>query len=213
MIYPQIKVKDANITKSRHLKQDLLNLRESILAFIPKNYDPKRLDNIRIRIFPFPRNENCNEYFFRKNNRKYICLDAHLLSRNYYTSLQYILHGIAHTFCFLKHDISEEVFCEYVSYSILNEFLREKGEKFNRRIIKSMMNASPREYNIYFRAGRKLDKKEKNILLKLNSKAKNRKLSKKKEKQVFSRLLKLKKINENDSFYDIPELERGFKTV
>jgi hypothetical protein len=74
------------------------------------------------------------------------------------------------------------------------------------------MNASPREYNVYFRAGRKLDKKKKNILLKLNSKAKSRKLSKKKEKLVFSRLLKLKKISE-DSFDDAPELEKGFRKV
>ena len=75
------------------------------------------------------------------------------------------------------------------------------------------MNASPREYNVYFRAGRRLDEKEKSILLKLNSKAKNRKLSKRREKQVFSRLLKLKKINENDSFDNPPELERGFKKI
>ena len=75
------------------------------------------------------------------------------------------------------------------------------------------MNASPREYNVYFRTGRRLDEKKRRILLKLNSKAKNKKLSKKKEKLVFSRLLKLKKINEEDSFDNAPELEKGFKKV
>jgi len=212
MRYPEIKVKDVDITRSKQLKKDLLELKEPILGFIPKNYNLKRLNNLRIRVFPFPRKENCNEYFFKKNNRKYICLDARLLSRNYYASLQYVLHGIAHSFCFLRHDISEEVFCEFVSYSILKEFLEERGEKFSRRIIKNVMNTSPREYNVYFRAGRKLDEKEKNILLKLNSRAKNRKLSKKKEKLVFSRLLKLKKTSE-DSFDDVPELEKGFRKV
>jgi len=213
MRYPEIKIKDVDITRSKQLKKDLLGLKKPILDFIPKNYNPRRLNNLRIRVFPFPRKENCNEYFFTRNRKKYICLNARLLPRNYYASLQYALHGIAHSFCFLNNDISEEVFCEFVSYSILREFLKEKGEKFSRRIIKSVMNASPREYNVYFRAGRKLDEKKKNMLLKMNSKAKNRKLSRKKEKLVFSRLLKLKKINEDDSFDDVPELEKGFKKV
>ena len=213
MIYSQIKIKDVEITRPKQLKKDLLELKNPLLRFIPKNYNPRRLNTLRIRIFPFPLNENCNEYFSKKKNRKYVCLNARLLSRNYYASLQYVLHGIAHSFCFLKHDISEEVFCEFISYSILREFLKKKGEKFSRRIIKNVMNASPRQYNVYYRAGRKLDEKEKNILLKLNSRAKNRKLSKKREKLVFSRLLKLKKINENDKFDVVPELEKGFRKV
>lgn len=213
MRYPEIKIKDVDVTRPKQLKKDLLSLKEPLLDFTPKNYNTQRLNTVRIRVFPFPRKESCNEYFFTKKNKKYICLDARLMSRNYYAALQYALHGIAHSFCFLKNDISEEVFCEFVSYSILREFLKKKGERFSRRIIKSVMNASPREYNVYFRTGRKLDEKKKRILLKLNSKAKNKKLSKKKEKLVFSRLLKLKKINEEDSFNNAPELEKGFKKV
>ena len=92
--------------------------------------------------------------------------------------------------------------------------MKKKGEKFRRRIVKSIVNASPREYNIYFRVGRKLDEKERKILLKLNSRAKNRKLSKRKEKLVFCRLLKLKKLEDNDDSYeDAPNLEKGFKKI
>jgi hypothetical protein len=113
----------------------------------------------------------------------------------------------------LRTDISEEVFCEYVSYSILNEFLENKGERFKRRIIKSIMKTSTKEYNNYFRAARKLEKKKKGFLKKLNSKAKNRKLSKWNEKRVFSRLLKLRRINDNDPVDNSIELERGFKIL
>ncbi len=213
MRYPQIKSKNVDVTRPKMLKKDLKYLKKPLLNYTPKNYSSRRLNTLRIRVFPFPRNENCNEYYLTKNNKKYICLNSRFLSRNYYASLQYVLHGIAHSFCFLRNDISEEVFCEYVSYSILKEFLKEKGEKFNRRIIKSVMSASPREYNVYFRAGRKLDEKNKDILLKLNSKARNKRLSKKREKMVISRLLKMKKMNEDDSFNKLPELEKGFRKV
>jgi hypothetical protein len=213
MRFPEIKFKDCEIERPKRLKKDLLELKKPILDFIPRNYNSKRLNTLRIRIFPFPKKENCNEYYFTKKNKKYMFLNSRLMSRNYYASLQYALHGITHSFCYLNHDISEEVFCEFVSYSILREFLKERGEKFTRKVIKSIMNRSPREYNVYFRTGRKLDEKNKNILLKMNSKAKNRKLSKKKEKMVFSRLLKMKKINEDDVFNKLPELEKGFKKV
>lgn len=214
MTFPQMKIKNVQVSRPKQLKKDLLVLKNSILDFAPKNYTVHRLNGLRIRIFPFPKEENCNEYFFIKNRKKYVCLNSKLLSRNYYASLQYLLHGIAHSFCHLREDISEEVFCEYVSYSILQEFLKKKGENFRRRIVKSIMNASPREYNTYFRVGRKLVKNEKKLLLKLNSRAKNRKLSKKREKLVFSRLLKLKKLDDNDDSYDeAPELEKGFKIV
>jgi len=77
-------------------------------------------------------------------------------------------------------------FCEehadYVAYSVL------------RRINKSVMRVSTKEYNHYSRAARKLEKKRKGFLKKLKSKAKSRKLSKRKEKLVFSRLLKMRKI-------------------
>jgi hypothetical protein len=213
MKFPQVKVRCEEADRARQLKNDLLELKQAILKYAPRGYATK-LNRIRIRIFPFSREENCNEYFFIKNRKKYVCLNSKLLSKRYYASLQHLLHGIAHSFCFLREDIAEEVFCEYVSFSILQEFLDKKGEKFTRRMIKSVMNASPKEYNTYFRVGRRLDKKEKKLLVKLNSRARNRKLSKRRERLVFSRLLKLKKIEDNDESYeDAPELEKGFRSV
>ena len=211
MLFPQISIKNTDTVRARKLKTDLSLLKKSIINFTPRNYSPKRLNTIRIRIFPFPKKENCNEFYIRQKNKKYLCLNSYLLSRRYYSALQYILHGIAHSFCFLKHDISEEVFCEYVSYSILNEFLKNKGEKFKRRVIKSVMKVSSKEYNNYFRAARKLEKKKKGFLKKLNSKAKSRKLSKRKEKRVFSKLLKMRRLDDNDPVDNSIELDEGFR--
>jgi len=213
MSFPQMSIKNTDINRANRLKTDLSLLKETIHNFVPKNYSTKRLNTLRIRIFPFPRKENCNEFYILQKNKKYLCLNSYLLSRRYYSALQYILHGIAHSFCFLRHDISEEVFCEYVSYTILNEFLKDKGEKFRRRIIRSIMKISGRDYNNYYRAARKLDKRNKDFLKKLNSKAKNKKLSKRKEKRVFSRLLKMRRIDDNDLADNSIELEKGFRKL
>jgi len=213
MSFPQMSIKNTDINRANRLKTDLSLLKETIHNFVPKNYSTKRLNTLRIRIFPFPRKENCNEFYILQKNKKYLCLNSYLLSRRYYSALQYILHGIAHSFCFLRHDISEEVFCEYVSYTILNEFLKDKGEKFRRRIIRSIMKISGRDYNNYYRAARKLDKRNKDFLKKLNSKAKNKKLSKRKEKRVFSRLLKMRRIDDNDLTDNSLELEKGFRKL
>jgi len=211
MIFPQMKIKDSDVSRAKQLKNDLFTVKRSILNFAPRNYNLHRLNGLRVRIFPFTKEENCNEYFIINRRKKYVCLNARLLSRRYYTALQYVLHGIAHSFCYLRGGISEEVFCEFVSYSILKEFLEKKGGNFARRIIKSVMKVSSKDYNTYFRAGRKLDGRKKDILLKLNSKAKSKKLSRKKEKQMFSKLLKFKKID--DSPDDAPELEKGFRRI
>jgi len=213
MTFPQISIKNTDIKRTKKLKADLSLLKKSILNFAPRNYSPKRFNTLRIRIFPFSRKENCDEFYIIQKNKKYLCLNSHLLSRRYYSALQYILHGITHSFCFLRHDISEEVFCEYVSYSILNEFLKKKGEKFKRRIIKSVMKVSTKEYNNYYRAARKLEKKRKGVLRRLNSKAKSRKLSRRKEKRVFSRLLKMRKIDDNDPINNSIELETRFRKL
>lgn len=212
-MFPQISIKKTDRVRARKLKKDLSLLRNSILDFTPRNYSPRRLDTIRIRIFPFSRKENCDEFFIIKGNKKYLCLNSNLLSRRYYSTLQYALHGIAHSFCFLRHDISEELFCEYVSYSILNEFLEDKGEKFKRRIIKSVMKTSTKEYNNYSRAARKLENKKKGFLKKLNSRAKSRKLSKRREKRVLSRLLKMRRIDDNNLIDNSIQLEKGFRKV
>jgi len=211
MIFPQMKIKDSDVSRAKQLKNDLFTVKRSILNFAPRNYNLHRLNGLRVRIFPFTKEENCNEYFIINRRKKYVCLNARLLSRRYYAALQYVLHGIAHSFCYLRGGISEEVFCEFVSYSILKEFLEKKGGNFARRIIKSVMKVSSKDYNTYFRAGRKLDGRKKDILLKLNSKAKSKKLSRKKEKQMFSKLLKFKKID--DSPDDAPELEKGFRRI
>ena len=75
------------------------------------------------------------------------------------------------------------------------------------------MKISGRDYNNYYRAARKLDKKKKGFLKKLNSKAKNKKLSKRKEKRVFSRLLKMRRIDDNDLTDNSLELEKGFRKL
>jgi hypothetical protein len=213
MKFPQVSIKNTDLNNAKRLKNDLLFLNESIVDFIPRNYSINSLNTLRIRIFPFSRGENCNEFYVIQKNRRYVCLNSRLLSKRYYSALQYILHGIAHSFCFLRHDISEEVFCEYVSYSIMNEFLNKKGEKFKRRIIKSIMKVSPKDYNNYYRVARKIDEKREGFLKKLNSKAKNKRLSRRKEKTVFSRLLKLRRIDDNDSRDNSIELEEEFRKI
>jgi hypothetical protein len=213
MKFPQVSIKNTDTNQAKRLKNDIFFLKKSMISFIPRNYSPERLNTLRIRIFPFSRKENCNEFYIRQKSKKYVCLNSNLLSKRYYSALQYTLHGMAHSFCFLRHDISEEVFCEYVSYSILNEFLNGKGDKFKRRIIKSIMKVSPRDYNNYYRVARKIDKKKKGFLRKLNSKAKNKKLSKKKEKRVFSKLLKMRRLDDNDITDNSIELERGFRKI
>lgn len=75
------------------------------------------------------------------------------------------------------------------------------------------MKISGRDYNNYYRAARKLDKRNKDFLKKLNSKAKNKKLSKRKEKRVFSRLLKMRRIDDNDLTDNSLELEKGFRKL
>jgi len=213
MIFPQISIKNTDINRAKKLKKDLISVKRYILNFAPKNYSLNHLNSLRIRIFPFSRKENCDEYFIIQKQKKYVCLNSRLLSRRYYSAFQYLLHGIAHSFCFLRNDISEEVFCEYVSNSILREFLNDTGKKFTRRIIKSVMNNSEREYNNYLRAARKLEERKKDAMKKLNSRAKNRKLSKRREKMVFSRLLKMRRIKEKDSDFKTPGLEKGFRKI
>lgn len=215
MQFPQIKTNDFSVTdRLEQLKGDVGQLKDQILNHAPTGYKRRYLDTVRIRIFKFPQTEDCNEYFVTVGKKKYVCLNSTLLKRRYHAAVQYLLHGIAHSFCYLRDGIAEEVFCEFVSYSILKELLRLKGEKFNRRVLKSIMNTSPKSYNSYFRVGRKLAEKNEKLLLKLNEKARKRRISKKKEERIAHKLLKSKKIVSSSSDDDnIPELERGFKIV
>ena len=213
-VFPQIKIKKSNVDdliKVKRLKKDLKTLKKDILSYIPSDFNEDKLNRIRIRIYRFPRREACNEFFIMDGRKKYVCVNSSLINRRYYTTLLYTLHGISHSFCHLKDGIAEEAFCEYVSYSILNEFLKNKGKKFSRKIIRGAMNFSPTDYNKFYRAARKLEKRKKGIMSKINVQSKNRKISKKKQRKIFFKLTKMKQFEDDET--EIPELERGFKKV
>ena len=214
-VFPQIKIKSKDLidfSRVKQLKKDLKTLKNGILSYTPSDFNSSKLNRLRIRIFKFSRKEGCNEFFIIDWNRRYVCLNSSLLNRNYHAALLHTLHGIAHTFCHLKDEIGEEAFCEYVSYSILKEFLKNKGKKFRRRIIQGIMKKSPKNYNKYYRAARKLEKKREGTMLRMNNQSKNRKISKKEQRKLFYKLTRLSQIEDDDSS-DIPELERGFRKV
>jgi len=212
--FPQIKIKSKDVVdlnRVKKLKNDLRTLKKDIISYIPSDFNYGKLKRLRIRIFKFSRQEKCNEFFIINWNRKYVCLNSCLLNRRYHAALLHTLHGIAHSFSHLKDDIGEEAFCEYVSYSILQEFLKKKGNRFRRKIIRGIMKKSPKDYNKYYRAARKLEKKKEGIMLKMNNQSKNRKISKKKQRKLFYKLTKLSQIEDDSS--DIPELEKGFRKI
>ena len=216
-VFPQIKIKSKDVddlNRVKRLKKDLKTLKNDILSYAPSNFNLGKLNRLRIRIFKFSRKEVYNEFFIIDGNKKYVCLNSTLFNRRYYAALLHTLHGIAHSFCYLKDEIAEEAFCEYVSYSILKEFLKNKGKKFRRKIIRETMEESPNDYNKYYRAARKLEKKSEGIMLKMNSQSKNRKISKKEQRKLFYKLTKVSEIEDLDSSEsDIPELEKWFRKV
>ena len=215
-IFPQIKIRTkdvSNIANARKLRSDLSKLGSDILTYAPSNFDAKKLDRTRIRIFKFPRNENCGEMFILTGRKRYVCINSSLINRKYYKSLEYALHGIAHSFCHLDDGAADEAFCEFVAYSIFTRFLNKKGMKRSKRITRKVMKDSTSEYNQYFIAAKKLEKTETGIMMKLNTQAKNRKISKIDQRKMFYKLLKFKKIKEDDCSNDIPELEKGFSKL
>ena len=198
----------------RQLAADLEALRADVLDFEPLSVDSRYLKRNKIRIFPFPRSEEGNEYFIKKGRKRYICLNASVLKKRYWAALQFLIHGLAHSFCHLRDEIGEEAFCEWVGYSVVEEHAKKKGENFARKIIKSIMKLSSPAYKSLYRAAKKLEEKEPYYLVKLNNKAKNRKIKKSVEKRIISRALKTKKhrnLDELDSH--IPELEKGFRKI
>ena len=214
-LFPQMKIKSKDVVdlnKVKRLKKDLRTLKSNILAYAPSDFNSGKLNRLRFRIFKFSGKERCNEFFTIDWNRRYVCLNSCMLNRRYYTALLHTLHGIAHSYCYLKDEIGEEAFCEYVSYYILKEFLKDKGRIFHRKIIRGIMRKSPKNYNKYYRAARKLEKKNEGIMLKMNSQSRNRKISKKKQRKLFYKLTRVKQLGQDDSS-DIPELERGFRKV
>lgn len=213
--FPQIKIKSKDVvdlSRVKQLRKDLRTLRSDILGYAPSDFNSGKLNRLRFRIFKFSGKERCNEFFTIDWNRKYVCLNSCMLNRRYHATLLHTLHGIAHSFCHLKDEIGEEAFCEYVSYSILKEFLKNKGKRFRRKIIREIMKKSPKNYNKYYRAARKLEKKRDGTMLRMNSQSKNRKISKKKQRRLFYKLTRVSQIEDYDS-EDIPELERGFRKV
>jgi hypothetical protein len=210
--FPQIKIKSKDLVdldRVKRLKCDLRLLKNDILSYAPSDFNYNKLKRLRFRVFKFSRKERCNEFFTIDWNRKYVCLNSCILNRRYHSALLHTLHGIAHSYCHLKDEIAEEAFCEYVSYSILKEFLKDK-RRFRRRVIRGIMKKSPKNYNKYYRAARKLEKKKEGIMLRMNNQSRYRKISRKKQKKLFYKLTKVSRIEDYDS-EDVPELERGFR--
>jgi len=200
--------------RARQLIADLEALKADILDFAPLNVDSRYLKRNRIRIFPFKRSEEGNEYFIKKGRKRYICLNASVLKKRYWAALQFLVHGIAHSFCHLRDEIGEEAFCEWVAYSIVKDYAEKKGQDFAHRILKSIMRVSSPAYKAFYRAAKRLESKDPNYLICLNNKAKHRKIRKSREKQIISRALKTKRhrdLEELDS--KIPELEKGFRKL
>ncbi|MBD3156009.1 MAG: hypothetical protein GF368_05145 [Candidatus Aenigmarchaeota archaeon] len=212
-MFPIIKYKDCDEKLIKKLKLDLITLKESILGYSPSDFNKGKLDRIRIRVFKFSRKETCNEFFIISGNKKYVCLNASFLKRRYYAALQHLLHGISHRFSHFRDEIADEIFCEFVSYSLLDELLEKRGKEFRGRILKSIERESPKEYNYYYKMARKLNKMEDRVLLRMNNKIKNRKISKKNEKMFFKKFLKKNTNVSEELVEDLPELERDFKVL
>jgi hypothetical protein len=176
---------------------------------------PYRIRSIRFRIYPFSRKEAANELFVQEGKKKYVCLNAGLLNKRKWAALQYMLHGIGHSLCYLRDGIGEEVFCEHVGYEALKQLIKGQSEKEKRRIIRSVMRTSSPEYRAFYRAARRITKKEHDKLVKLNNKAKHRKIAKHNEKRVIYRALKARRQYDSEDLDDnFPiDLEKGFRKV
>jgi hypothetical protein len=215
--FPQIKVRSKdvkNMDKVRRLRKDLMSLKKDILFYTPSNFGADKLSRLRIRIFRISRTENCGELFIYNGNRRYVCLNSNLVnSAGYYTALQHVIHGIAHSFCYIQDDIAEEIFCEYVSYEILQRLLEKRGKRFAKRIMKNMLSESHNDYNDYYRAAKKLEKTRRGKMVQLNVWAKNRKISKKNQRKILYKLLKVRKYRDDETSDNLPELETGFRKV
>lgn len=201
-------------SKVKQLACDLEAMRGSILQFAPQDVDSRYLKRNRIRIFSFKRAEEGNEYFIKKGRKRYVCLNANILKRNYWAALQFLVHGLAHSFCHLRDEVGEEAFCEWVGYSVIKEHAEMRGEKFSRMILKSIMRQSSPAYKSFYRAAKKIEEKNPDYLVCLNNKARHRKIRKSVEKQIISRALKTKRHRQLGELDDsIPELEKGFRKL
>ncbi len=176
----------------------------------PRNFSLKKLRKNRVRVYNFPKTEKASEIFSWQGNSRYVSLRAGLLRKRYWAGLQYMLHGLAHSFCYLRDGISEEVFCEHVAFSVLKKLLKRYSPQFRRKIIKSILRITSTEYSNYYKAAQRLAKRNPKILARLNAKALHRHIPIKLEKQIVYRALKGK----TSQFEDLEEykidLETGF---
>ncbi len=205
------------------LKGEVDRKRAGKLALALEQIEPELLDSgrvsrenlrrNRIRIYHFSRKEGANELFLRYKNKKYVCLNASLLKRRYWASLQYLVHGLAHSFCYLRDGIAEEVFCEYIGYKAVEGLIAGRSLAFKRRILRSIARTTHKSYRAYIRAARRLEEREEGFILKLNRKAKHRKLSQVKEKKIIYRAMKASRSSPDEDDGYMPELERGFRKL
>ena len=200
--------------RARQIYADLEAVQSSILELAPNNVDSAKLKRNHIRIYPFSKSEPGNEYFIINGRKGYVCLNANILKRRYWAALQFLIHGLAHSFCYLRDEIGEEAFCEWAAYSVIKKLAEQRGEKFCRRILKSIMSLSSQDYRAFYRAAKHLEARNPGCMIKLNNRAKHRKIRKSIEKQIISRALKTKRHKKLDELdYSIPELEKGFRKI
>ena len=194
----------------RRLASHLRQAEPLFKEHFPRNFSLKKLRKNRVRIYHFPKAEKASEIFSWRGNSRYVSLRAGLLSKRYWAGLQYTLHGLAHSFCYLRDGISEEVFCEHVAFSVLKKLLKGYSPKFRRRILKSVLRITSKEYDNYYKAAQRLTRRNPKILVRLNAKALHRRIPIKIEKQIVYRALK----GRTSSFEELEEykinLERGF---
>jgi len=201
------------VSRVKSLGKLLQAAEDSVLEWAPVNTSKKQLRKNRIRVYNFSRKEGANELFFRYKNKKYVCLNAALLRRRYWAALQYLIHGLAHSFCHIRDGIGEEVFCEHVGFEALKGAIKNKGTKLQRRIVGSVVRTSHPSYRAYFRAARRLSEKDPEKMYRLNMNARHRKISKSSEKRIIYRALKARKAGFEDTEIDVPELEKGFRKI
>lgn len=139
---------------------------------IPRGLPRSALKDVHYRIFNFPPKEDNYEFFEIVKGSPYVCLDAHLLKRDFYRAFQYFCHGVTHSISFFepsffKYDFAvEEMFCEVMGYKALAKMLRRNRAK--EAIIRKALHNSPSAYTRLAEIGFKLEKQEHGFLAKIN---------------------------------------------
>jgi hypothetical protein len=212
--YPRLKAKGFdNDQRLFQLQKDLASMKKDLLKECPPSFTAKKLDSINYRVFAFPKTEIAGELYVTQGRKKYVCIDSKIAKRSYYSALQFALHGTVHAFSHFRDPIADEAYCEYLSYKVLSTHLAKKGEKYRRRILRSIMRLSSPDYNMYLRAARRVEESHPGLLRKLNNKARHRNIAKAKERRIFRKYVKHKSTLEGEVITVDYELERGFRTI